>query len=859
MFKDLNNIIEIDLSQFDFSHITTMKNMFNGCTSLKNIIFGNINTSKVENMFFTFCNCIELTSIDLSKFDTHSVKTFERTFSHVEKIKSIDASSFKATNARTIFDMFAYCSELISIKLSNFDTSKVECMQGVFYQSYNIKYLDLGLFDDTKVNNIHFFFAEYSQLLYLNLRSYVTRNNNPENIARAFIMHPSNIKYCIEDLYTKNIIIKDKINDCSDFCFQQNVIFNNEYGECIYNINFTHEFRQQKIISNYIRNFYENNNLYYLDDLIKYIQNSLLHEYNAAHIDNGEDCVDTVGNMSYTMIKTKNIKKQIDEKISTIDLGKCEDKLKYEYKIPKNDSLYILKIDYSIENIRKTEYEIYYNFSLNNFTKLDLSYCKDIKIKISISIDIPVNEIDKYNKSSGLYNDICYKLNNDNGADKPLSLRREQYKKNNISVCEEDCDFTEYIEESKQAICSCYTKMQLPLISQIKIDKKTLFSNFKDIRNIGNFKMMKCLKLFLNKNNILKNSANFILVLLFPLSIMSVIIFVCYDYKIIKKYLYKNTINIKKINNIMLTNNKNPKYNKNKIFNQKSKQKNKKIFKSKIIKKISFSKMKNNTKKGKKLKNRNIYTKNINNYLSNKITFNINLTKKNEFRKYNDYELNQLAYKDAIKIDKRKFIQLYISLLKTKHILIFSFFYLKDYNSYIIKINLFFLTFAMNYVISAMFYSDSTMNKIYVDDGSFDIAYQLPQMFYSFIISSVLGTLLNFLGLYEGDIAEFKKIEKKDKNQRKVLFNIKLKVILFFIIDYILIFFFWIYLGCFCAVYKNTQIHLLLDVTSSFIISFLTPFISNLLPCFLRILSLKDKKGKKYILFKFSNIIQNIL
>ena len=184
---------------------------------------------------------------------------------------------------------------------------------------------------------------------------------------------------------------------------------------------------------------------------------------------------------------------------------------------------------------------------------------------------------------------------------------------------------------------------------------------------------------------------------------------------------------------------------------------------------------------------------------------------------------------------------------------------MNDYNSYMIKIYMFFLTFAMNYVVSAMFYSDSTMHQIYVDDGSFDISYQLPQMFYSFIISSVLGSLLNFLGLYEGDIAEFKKIQKRNKNRRKVLFNIKLKVVLFFIIDYILIFFFWIYLGCFCAVYKNTQIHLLLDVTSSFIISFLTPFISNLLPCFLRILSLKDKKGKKYILFKFSNIIQNIL
>ena len=48
MFTDLNNIIEIDLSQFDFSHITTMKNMFNGCTSLKNIIFGNIINYKLK-------------------------------------------------------------------------------------------------------------------------------------------------------------------------------------------------------------------------------------------------------------------------------------------------------------------------------------------------------------------------------------------------------------------------------------------------------------------------------------------------------------------------------------------------------------------------------------------------------------------------------------------------------------------------------------------------------------------------------------------------------------------------------------------------------------------------------------------
>ena len=49
-------------------------------------------------------------------------------------------------------------------------------------------------------------------------------------------------------------------------------------------------------------------------------------------------------------------------------------------------------------------------------------------------------------------------------------------------VCEENCDFTEYNTEAKKAICSCYTKIIFPLISEIKVDKEKLFSNFKDIK-----------------------------------------------------------------------------------------------------------------------------------------------------------------------------------------------------------------------------------------------------------------------------------------------------------------------------------------------------------------------------------------
>ena len=228
-----------------------------------------------------------------------------------------------------------------------------------------------------------------------------------------------------------------------------------------------------------------------------------------------------------------------------------------------------------------------------------------------------------------------------------------------------------------------------------------------------------------------------------------------------------------------------------------------------------------------------------------------------KMKKYNDYELNNLSYKDALKKDTRKFYQLYISFIKTKHLLIFSFFHSKDYNSQIIKILIFFFTFSTNLVVSAMFYSDSTMHKIYIDDGLFDLTYQLPQMFYSLIISTILKSLLNLLGLYEQDIAEFKQFRKSQKDKEKLLSKINIKIILFFIINYILLFSFWLYLGCFCAVYKNTQIHLLIDVSSSFSISFITPFIVIILPCIFRVQSLKDKKGKRQMLFKFSNFLLN--
>ena len=112
---------------------------------------------------------------------------------------------------------------------------------------------------------------------------------------------------------------------------------------------------------------------------------------------------------------------------------------------------------------------------------------------------------------------------------------------------------------------------------------------------------------------------------------------------------------------------------------------------------------------------------------------------------YNDDELNSLSYDLALCFDKRTYCVYYISLLKTKHILISSFCYNEDYNSKLIKIDLFFMGFTIYYTVNALFFNDDTMHNIYISKGSFYIEYQLPKIVYSSLISLVLKTLLKLL------------------------------------------------------------------------------------------------------------------
>ena len=107
------------------------------------------------------------------------------------------------------------------------------------------------------------------------------------------------------------------------------------------------------------------------------------------------------------------------------------------------------------------------------------------------------------------------------------------------------------------------------------------------------------------------------------------------------------------------------------------------------------------------------------------------------------------------------------------------------------------------------------MHKIYLDKGSFNFIYQLPQIIFSSLISSLLNVILKQLALSEKNILQlkenkkYKSINKSSKTLIKCLFY---KSMLFFIISLIYLLFFWYYISSFCAVYENTQIHLIKEL-----------------------------------------------
>ena len=566
------------------------------------------------------------------------------------------------------------------------------------------------------------------------------------------------------------------------------------------------------------------------------------------------------------MTNTYNQAHNANKNKTIINLGKCEDMLKYHYNISENSSLYILKIDIQEKGMKipKIEYEVFYPLNGSELIKLNLSVCQNTRIEILIPLQLNNMEINKYNPRSGYYNDICNKATSDYGTDISLSDRRNDFIKNNLSLCEEDCNLVEYNFISNVVKCSCLIKIKLTKIDDIKFDKTKLYKSFIKIRNLANID--KCYKVVFIYNNLKNNYGFFIYIFIYILFFICLFLFRCKYYSILINKI-KKLIRIKvdsfkenKMNHLFKTKNQIVKKLYKKIKKKRNISKNSMIYSNKNPpkkKRTMKSKMKNRFSFDSINKLYIIQTGNKN--INNNIKINSDNKKNLEF---NNNELNSLSYEEALIYDNRTYFQYYISLLKENHLFIFSFCVSnQEYNSPIIKMFLFFFYFGAHFATNTLFFNDDTMHKFYIEKGKFDFIYQIPIILYSSLISEIISAIIKYLALSENIILEIKNIKKYiyfKKIIKNIYNKIKFRFILFFVISFLLLLFFMYYISCFCGVYVNTQIHLIKDTIISFLLSLLYPFGIFLIPGIFRIPSLRAKDKKKKCFYKFSNLLENI-
>ena len=683
----------------------------------------------------------------------------------------------------------------------------------------------------------------------VNKTYYCTFNNECPNIYDKLIVEK---KLCIDNCINDDIYKYEYNNICYKNCPRGTI--NKNYICKLYNSSSTLE--NWNILDFFNGNYNLSSNkdeesTEINDKIINSIREDIINgNIDLSNITNGSstDLLIKTIDTYYQITSSKNQRNNIYNNISSIYLGECENILKKIYEIDVNLPLIIFKVDYFKQDskVPVIGYDVFHPITKE---RLNISYCKDELINFNIPVSIDENNLFKYDPNSDYYTNECTPHTSENGTDILLNDRQNEFNSNNMSLCENSCEFAGYQKETKKAICECEIKYQQLVISEIANNNEIFYNNFSSNNGASETITMKCYYTLFTKDGLVENIGSYIFIFIVALFTSTGILYWKCGHRLLEDDM-EEILNSKEKKNIQvktkikkMPNNKKRKSIKNNTYKDK-----------KNIKKINLSKNKNfSSSRAFTNNNKELNLKNEKKTTSN------NAEEKQIF--FTAYELNTMCYKNALKYDKRKFFNYYISLIKTKHPLILSFCPIKDYNSSMIKLSIFLLFISFHFCTNTFFFNESTIHKIYLDKGTYDFIYFLSYIVFSFLISDTLITLIRNIILSEKNICEIKK-ENTYKEASKKILKVKkclaIKYVIYYIIGVIILSFLWYYLSSFGAVYKNTQIYLIKNTAISIAFSFLCPFIINILPGIIRFYALKAPNKDKKCLYNFSLILQFI-
>jgi hypothetical protein len=162
----------------------------------------------------------------------------------------------------------------------------------------------------------------------------------------------------------------------------------------------------------------------------------------------------------------------------------------------------------------------------------------------------------------------------------------------------------------------------------------------------------------------------------------------------------------------------------------------------------------------------------------------IKITENLKSNKVEVKEFNFLPYTQALKIDRRNFISIYISLIKMKIDIIAILFYPEEFTHKSITLSVYVLDFLFSFFMNAFLYSDDIVSEKYHNNGQLNFYTTLFLILTSNIISSIFIYYIKNLVSYRDYLTVFvKEVNRKYSyilTFRKLYKIIIIKVLFFF-------------------------------------------------------------------------------
>lgn len=207
MFFKCTNLKEADLSGLASDNVTSMEEMFIGCTKLEVVNLWNthkdnfmenvtktqkmfhgcsslnkltlprkVKTEKLESMFDMFDGCSSLTALDLSAWNLNNVINMESLFKNCSGLTSVALPKVTSKKIQYMQRMFSGCSSLTSIDLSGWNVENVTEMGDLFYGCSNLKGLNLSGWTPKSLTKIDRMFLNCTSLENINLSGWNLEN-----------------------------------------------------------------------------------------------------------------------------------------------------------------------------------------------------------------------------------------------------------------------------------------------------------------------------------------------------------------------------------------------------------------------------------------------------------------------------------------------------------------------------------------------------------------------------------------------------------------------------------------------------------------------------------------------------------